>query len=146
MSKYFFVPHFNNFSLPDTICSGEIHYPLNAIKYETLENIEDKVNKLCVLIVSKNKCAVGLEYDMKLHEAPVVLIKEEKYSLLVKLCKKFDVAIEYKKKLAEYIFINTEKNESVSPEIWPKIANLFSDISEKDAKFKEKINYIGKND
>ena len=146
MSKYFFVPYFNNFSLPDTICSGEIHYPLNNIKYETLESIEKKVKRLCVLIVSNGKCAVGLEYDMKLHEAPVVLIKVEKYYSLVKLCKKFKVPVKYKRKLAEFIFCNIEKNESVTSEIWPKIANLFSVISEKDVKFKEKIYYIGKND
>ena len=144
MSKYFFVPHFKNFSLPDTICTGEIYYPLNNIKYETLENIEDKVKRLCVFIVSKGKCAIGLEYDMEIHEAPVVIIKEEKYSSLIKLCKKFKVPVKYKKKLVEFIYLNIEKNERVSPEIWPKIANLFSDISEKDASFKRKINYMGK--
>ena len=146
MSKYLFVPHSKNISLPGTICSGEIHYQINNQNYKTLENIEDKIRNLCILIVSKNTCAVGLGYDCEIHDEPVIIIKEEKYGSLIKLCKKHKVVIKYNKNLAEQILISCEKNERLSEglayDLWYDVAVLFGKIAKKDNSFKEKINHM----
>jgi type III secretion system FlhB-like substrate exporter len=95
-----------------------------SYEYKIVEDIK----KLVVLIVSRNKLAIGLGFEKK-YIAPKITIREEgEIKTIINLCKENNIPVKYNKKLAEYIFNNSDKDEYVPEETYQKIANILSKI------------------
>jgi hypothetical protein len=62
MGNFVFIPDSNNEFFLGNHMKGEIHYKFNDALYKTLKPVVEKINKLCILVISKNKLAVGLQY------------------------------------------------------------------------------------
>jgi len=123
-----------------SLLKGNVYYNFNLGNYKTVnKTLEEKICKICVLIISKNKLAVGLEYCFDWYDGPVLALKTYGDKWITKVCKKNKIYIIYNKKLAEKIFFNNEENSVISTEIWEEIARTF--VSIKDKTFWEKIKY-----
>jgi flagellar biosynthesis protein FlhB len=137
MGRFIFIPSNDNFTEYRGGLKGDIHYRFNDTKYETKNTkpLEDKIKRLCLLIVSKNRYAVGLEYILGKMIAPVVVIKTDNVKETVSLCKKNAVKIIYNKKLTEVLYQQGEIEEIIPVELWENTAKLFKRIMKRDKNF-----------
>lgn len=141
-----FIPDGNNKPMAGELLKGNIYYNFFNGKHESIkpvEPLEEKINKLCILIVSKNNFAVGLQYICDESTAPVLLLKTYDVKWITKICKRNRISIIFNKKLAEYIFYNNKEYSVVHSDIWEDIAKIFSKLMNKDKTFAKKINYKG---
>jgi flagellar biosynthesis protein FlhB len=141
MGNFVFIPDSINKFIPGNPIKGGIHYKFNDTLYKTLEPAVKNTDKLCILVISRYKLAVGLQYIYGKITAPVLLLKTANVKQAVAICKKYDIDIIFNKKVAEYIFNNTEINETIPPVMYEKIADIFSRVLKADNKFAKKINY-----
>jgi type III secretory pathway component EscU len=137
MGRFVFFPGNDDMMPSSNGLKGDIHYRFNDIKYETTTTkpLEDKIKRLCVLIVSKNRYAVGLEYISGETTAPVVVIKTENAKGTILLCKENAVKTVYNKKLTEALYKDGEIEEIIPVELWENTANLFKMLMRRDKNF-----------
>jgi flagellar biosynthetic protein FlhB len=141
MGSFVFIPDSTNEFIPGNPIKGEIHYKFSDALYKTLEPVVKEIDKLCILVISRNKLAVGLQYVYGGIAAPVLLFKTVNIKEAVTVCKKHGINIIYNKKAAEYIFNNTEINETIPPVMYEKVADIFVRLIRANNEFAAKINY-----
>jgi flagellar biosynthesis protein FlhB len=143
MGRFVFIPSNDNTMPFGNGFKGDIYYRFNDTKYETAttKTLEEKIERLCLLIVSKNKYCVGLEYICGELIAPVVVIKTDNVNEMVSLCKKNDVIIVHNKKLTEVLYKDGEIEEIIFVELWTHTAKLFQKLMKNDKNFSMRIKY-----
>jgi type III secretion system FlhB-like substrate exporter len=114
--------------IPGYLCKGEIFYKFNDPEYKTLENFNEIIKNICVLLVSRNKLAIGLRYVQEKDNAPKIIIKETNIKIVIGLCKKNNIEIKYDKILTEYIFEHSDKNQEIPTETYQKVATILAKI------------------
>ncbi|GHT70096.1 hypothetical protein FACS1894110_20910 [Spirochaetia bacterium] len=113
-------------SLPGYLFRADIFYKFNDKNYVTIENRAEKIRKLFVLIVSRDECAIGLEYEHKIAHAPILSIKEEKnITALIQLCKENNIVVAYNKNICRQIFKTTDIGDTIPGIFWENIATIF---------------------
>jgi flagellar biosynthesis protein FlhB len=144
-NKAVFIPNNDNLLVPGELLKGEIFYKFDKISYKIkgIESLEQKIKRICLLIIRKNEYAVGLEYEYKKSSAPVVVIKSKNIKELVSMCKKNNIKIVHNKTLALRLYKVEEIDEIISSEVWVYMARIFSKIlkKDKDKVFSKRINY-----
>jgi flagellar biosynthesis protein FlhB len=139
MGNYIFIPDKDNKFMTESLLKGNIYYNFFTGEYKTIESLEEKINKLCVLIVNKNKFAVGLEYICGEFKAPVLILKTFRVKWITKICKDNGINIVYDEKIATHIFYYTEEHSIIPSSIWEDVAEVFVKIlMAKDKTFLEK--------
>jgi type III secretion system FlhB-like substrate exporter len=124
----FFKKILGNNNKETLIVKNNCEYMLSCENFFT-EDINKKIKKLCVLIVSRNKLTVGLSFNEE-YIAPIITIKEDgDIKAIINLCKENNIPVKYNKRLAEYIFNNSDKDEYVPVETYEKIATMFANIN-----------------
>jgi len=131
----------DNQSVWDQSLKGQIHYRFNTTPYIVFNNYAygNMLNRLCLVIASRDKLSVGLEYNKTLQEAPTVIFKETGDSNLIENCKKRNIHVEYNARLAEYIYSYTELDEEIPFEKWNDVALLFVSLSKKNEVIKKML-------
>jgi flagellar biosynthesis protein FlhB len=123
----------------DDYLKGNVFYKFNSLPYKSIESIEKKIKRMCLLVVRNNECAVGLEYETGKISTPVIVLKSENVSEIISVCKKYDITIKRDKKLALALYQYGEIEQIIPNRYWGYTAKVFVKIGEKDKKFFEKI-------
>lgn len=118
----------------------QIHYEIDISKPN--ETIEQKLKRICLLIVNKNNYAVGIEFTCGKPDPPVLILKTLSVNWIKKLCKENNISIVYNKKIAAHLFFKTEEYTMIPMKMWQKIADIFAEIIESNNEyFINKIKY-----
>ena len=141
MGRFIFIPNNDNLILSDTGIKGNVHYKFNDTPYKIATTIpsEEKIKRICLLVVKKNKYAVGLEYTYGEDFTPVVVFRTENTKETVLLCKKNDIKIIYDDTLAMALYKHGEIDEIIPTELWENTAKLLAKIMKSDKKFLKRI-------
>jgi len=97
MGEFLFIPDDDNLMLSDAGIKGGIHYKINDTPYKikVIVPFEEKIKRICLLVVKKNKYAVGLEYTYGENATPIVVFKTDNTKETISLCEKKSIKIIY---------------------------------------------------
>jgi len=143
MGRFIFITSNDRLILSDAGIKGNIHYKINDASYKitTVIPFEEKIKKICLLVVKKNKYAVGLEYTYCENSAPVVVFKTINTKETFSLCEKNDIKIIYDDTFAAVLYEHGEIDEIIPTELWENTAKLLARIMKGDKKFLKKIKF-----
>lgn len=115
----------SNYSLKlvrDYIIGDTIFY--NSKQHETLE----QEIKRCDVIVTDGKCCVGLMYDSKKMEAPVIIFLSDYNQSIKETTVKLGIPENINRPLARELFNNHNQGDEITPLYYSQVAMIYSKI------------------
>jgi type III secretion system FlhB-like substrate exporter len=97
-------------------CATVLHY-----KTIELEPYDKKLERICILIVSRKELYVALEYKTKNDVAPKLVLKGTNFDNIISDCKQHSIVVKYNKKMAENIFNNIKIGQEIPAETYKDI-------------------------
>jgi type III secretion system FlhB-like substrate exporter len=116
-------------SLPGFLFLAEIQYQFNQLEYKTPPNFVAKIRKSCVVVVSKNEFSIGLRYDEKEMNAPIIMFKEKCSKNIMQLCNENNTPIKYNKPLARYLYHDGTLGDEIPEDAYKAVADILAKLS-----------------
>lgn len=90
--------------------------------------LEETIKKCDVIITDDNSFAVGLRYDSKSMEAPVIFFLSNEVITVKKISKRCNVPLDYNTTIARELFNNHNPGEELSKIFYSSVAQIYSKL------------------